>query len=277
MSALTERMPSTYKFSRSEREGIAWVARAGFVARGVNYLVVGILAIHLAWFHGSGHPANQQGALQAIDHQPLGKVLLVLLALGLAGYAGWRLMRAAGFVGPEGGREDSVVDHVVAGGSGFFYGALCALAVSILVGGSSGSSQGHGHAGGGILAWPAGRWLVAAGGVLMLVLALGQVWKVVTTDFLDDDKTGEMSALARAWVVGVNVVGYVARGVVFGLIGFFLVKAAVTFQPKDAVGLDGALQKVEQAPYGPALLTIVAIGLIVFALASFTDARYRRL
>ena len=271
MSSLTERMPSGYQFTSNQREGIAWLARAGFVARGVNYLVVGILALQLAWTRQSSDPANQQGALEAVKHQPFGKVLLVLLAIGLAGYALWRLMRAAGFVGPEGGSEDSVLDHVVAGGSGFFYGALCALAVSTLFGKSSQ------HSGAGILGWPAGRWLIGIGGALMFVLAAGQAWKAVTTEFVDDEKTNEMGPLARTWVIWIGRIGYAGRGIVFGLIGYFLVKAAVTYNPNDAVGLDGALRKVAHAPSGPALLTVVAVGLIVFALASFTDARYRRL
>jgi hypothetical protein len=113
--------------------------------------------------------------------------------------------------------------------------------------------------------------------VLMIVVAAGQVWKAVTTNFLDDEKQGEMSALARKWVVVIGIVGYFARMVVFGLIGVFLVKAAWQFDPKAAVGVDGALRRVQQAPYGPGLLTVVAAGLIVFALYSFTDARYRRL
>jgi Domain of Unknown Function (DUF1206) len=275
MSALTEQLRHARR-GRTGGEGLAWLARAGFVARGLNYLLIGVLALQLAAGHRSTHAANQQGALETVEHQPLGKVLLVLVAVGLAGYASWRLVRAAGFVGPEGGRDDTFVDRVVAGGSGFFYGGLCALAVAILVGKSHGSGNTH-HTTAGILGWPLGRWLVAAAGVMLVVVAAGQVWKAVTTDFIQDAKTEEMSGLVRKWIVAIGVVGYLARMVVFGLVGVFLVDAAVRYDPDAAVGVDGALRRVQQAPYGPGLLTAVAVGLIVFALYSFSDARYRRL
>ena len=81
----------------------------------------------------------------------------------------------------------------------------------------------------------------------------------------------------RRWIVAIGVVGQVARGIVFALIGVFLVKAAVEYDPHSAVGVDGALRRLQHAPYGSAVLAVVAAGLIVFALYSFSDARYRRL
>jgi hypothetical protein len=275
MSAVTEPLRRGRR-SRTGGRGLAWLARAGFVARGLNYGLIGVLALQLAWSDRSSHAANQQGALETVVQQPLGHVLLVLVAVGLAGYSAWRFVRAAGFVGPEGGREDSLLDQVVAGGSGFFYGGLCALAVSILVGHSHGSGNAH-HTAAGVLGWPAGRYLVAFAGVVLLVVAVGQIWKAASTDFVDDEKTEEMSTLVRRWLVAIGVLGYLARMVVFGLIGYFLLDAAIDFDPKKAVGVDGALRRVQHAPYGPALLTVVAVGLIVFALYSFSDARFRRL
>lgn len=256
--------------------GLAWLARAGFIARGLNYGIIGVLALKLASGTRPAHAANQQGALESVAHQPLGKALLVLVAIGLAGYSLWRLVRAFGIVGPEGGSDDSAFDRVAAGGSGLFYGALCVFAVLILAGGSSGSGNTH-HQAAGVLGWPAGRWLIGAAGLVFIVIAAVQAWKGVSRDFLDDAKQGEMSPAVRRWIVGIGVVGHVARAVVFALIGIFLVKTAVEFDPHAAVGVDGALRRVQQAPSGTALLTVVAVGLIVFALYSFSDARYRRL
>ena len=97
-------------------------------------------------------------------------------------------------------------------------------------------------------------------------------------EFLDDSKTEEMCPGVRKWIGRWNgTFGHLARMVVFGLIGIFLIKAAVEYDPNKAVGLDGALAKLANQPYGPVLLGIVAAGLIAFALYSLTDARYRRI
>ncbi len=111
-----------------------WLSRAGFVARGAVYAIIGILAFKLAIGHG-GKLTNQQGAMRTLAHQPFGKYLLTLLAIGLAGYAMWRLFRAALGRGPEG--ADKGFDRLAALGSGLAYGAMCVLAVEILLGAGS--------------------------------------------------------------------------------------------------------------------------------------------
>jgi Domain of Unknown Function (DUF1206) len=86
-----------------------------------------------------------------------------------------------------------------------------------------------------------------------------------------------MSATVRRWFEWIGLVGHLARAVVFGLVGAFLIKAAIEFDPQAAVGLDGALAKLARASYGPFLLGVVAAGLIAFALYSLGDARYHRI
>ena len=117
--------------------GFEWFARSGFVARGLIYGIIGILAVKLALGAG-GKTTNQQGALKTVAHQPFGKVLLVLVAVGLAGYALWRLTRAVLGHGSE--ASDSGFDRVAAFASGVVYAALCAIAVEIIVGAGSGGS-----------------------------------------------------------------------------------------------------------------------------------------
>jgi hypothetical protein len=111
----------------------------------------------------------------------------------------------------------------------------------------------------------------------MIGVALYQAYKGITQKFLDDAKTEETSPGVRKWIGRVGTVGHLARAVVFGLIGIFLVKAGIDYAPKTAVGLDGALAKLANQPYGSILLGIVAAGLIAFALHSLSDARYRRI
>jgi hypothetical protein len=250
------------------------LSRAGFVARGLVYGIVGVLALKLAFGHG-GKLTNQQGALKTVAHQPFGKVLLVLVAIGLGGYSVWRLVRAAIGHGPEG--SDTGIERVAALASGLAYGALCFLAVEILLSGHGSTSGNPKQATAGVFGWPEGTWIVGAAGVAMIGVALYQGYRGITKKFLDDSKVEEMKPEVKRWICRVGMIGHLARMVVFGLIGIFLVKAAINYNPRQAVGLDGALAKLTHYSYGPFLLGVVAVGLIAFAAYSVSDARYRKI
>jgi hypothetical protein len=255
--------------------GFEWLARAGFVARGLIYGIIGILAIKLAVGAG-GRTTNQQGALKTIAHQPFGKVLLILVAIGLAGYALWRLTRALLGHGPE--DSDTGFERLAALGSGVVYAGLCAIAVEILLGsGSSGGSGNTSKTTAGVFGWPGGTWLVAIAGAVLIGIGLYQGYRGISQDFLKDSKTEQMSPRVRNWIEWIGSLGHLARMVVFGLVGVFLIQAAINYNPNKAVGLDGALAKIEHASYGPFLLAIVATGLIAFGAYSLSDARYRRI
>lgn len=265
--------------ARAEGEQLAhsrqleWLARAGLVARGVIYAIIAVLALKLALGDG-GKATNQQGALKTIAHQPFGKALLVVVAIGLAGYAVWRLVRAAIGHGPE--ARDSGQDRLAGLASGVAYGLLCVAAVKILLASGTSGSGGPQKAAGGVLGWTGGTWLVGLAGVVMLVVAAEQVSKGVTRKFLEKSKTSEMSRGVRRSFTALGVFGHVARGVVFALVGYGLIRAAVDYDPHQAIGLDGALAKLGQASYGPLLLGVVALGLLGFGAYSVADARYRK-
>jgi len=254
--------------------GFEVAARAGFVARGAIYGIIGVLAFKLAIGDG-GKATDQQGAFHTIAHQPFGQLLLTLVAIGLGGYAVWRLFRAALGHGPEG--SDKGFDRIAAAGSGIVYAILCYVAVKILTGSGSSSSGNASKTTGGVLGWPGGVWIIGIAGVVMVGVGLYQGYRGITQSFLRDSKTEEMSPAVRRWIGRIGTVGYLARMVVFGLVGAFLVKAAVDYNPSAAVGLDGALAKLVHGPYGSYLLGIVAAGLIAFAFYSVSDARYRRI
>jgi Domain of Unknown Function (DUF1206) len=268
------------RYARSAGEGFVhtaafeWLSRAGFVARAAIYGIIGVLALKLALGDG-GKLANQRGALETVAQQPFGSYLLILLAIGLAGYAVWRLFRAALGRGPEG--VDSGFERVAAFGSGIAYALICVLAIEVLIGASSGSTSDPKRSTAGILGWPGGQWIVGIAGLVMVGVALYQGYRGVTQKFLEDSKTAEMSPRVRTWISRIGTVGHLARMVVFGLIGVFLVRAAIDFNPNAAVGLDGALAKLANHSYGSVLLGIVSAGLIAFALYSLSDARYRKI
>ena len=249
------------------------LARAGFVARGVIYGVIGILAVKLAIGAG-GKTTSQSGALKTIAHQPFGKVLLILVAIGLAGYSLWRLTRAALGHGPE--NTDGGFDRLSALGSGAAYALICVIAVEILLGGGS-SSGSPKHPTAGVLGWPGGTWIVGLAGAVFCGVAAYQGYRGISNDFLDDSKTEEMSEGVRKWITWIGTFGHVARMVVFGLVGVFLIRAAVDYNANKAIGVDGALAKLADQSYGSYLLGIVAAGLVAFAVYSLSDARYRRI
>lgn len=252
------------------------LARLGFVARGVIYAIIGVLAMQVA-IHSSHKSANQRGAMETIATQPFGHALLIAVAVGLGGYSVWRFVQALVGQGPEGGGEHTVFGRLAALGSGIAYAGMCALAVSILLGSSSGNSSTAHRSTAGVLGWPGGQLLVGAAGVVFIAVAAYQGYRGVTRQFLREDKTGEMSATTRKWITAIGVVGHLARMVAFGLIGVFVVKAAVDYKPSKAVGLDGALSKLAHQAYGPLLLGVVAAGFVAFGCYSVADSRYRRI
>ena len=249
-----------------------WLARAGLVARGVIYAIIGILSIKLAFGTG-GKTTDQQGALAEIAKQPFGKVLLVLMIVGLAGYATWRLVRAAIGHGPE--ATDDTKERISGLASGIAYGILCITAVSILIG-SGGGGNNPDKTTGGVLGWPGGQYIVGIAGLILIGVGLEQGYKGVKKKFLEQSKTEQMSEKVERGFTALGVFGHLARMVVFVLIGYFLLRAAIDFDPDKAIALDGALSKLAHVSYGPLLLGIVAAGLIGFAAYSVADARYRR-
>lgn len=248
------------------------LARAGFVARGLVYLIIAVLALKLA-IGERGTTANQQEALRTIADQPLGKVLLILVAVGLAGYALWMPARAVIGRGVE--RRDSGSDRASAAASAVAYGVLCATAIEILVGAGAESGTTK-QATGGVLGWPGGTAIVAIAGAVLIGVGVYQAYKGLARKFVEEAKTAEMSAEVRKGYTTLGVFGYVARAIVFTLIGYGLIRAAVEYDPKKAVGLDGALHELAHSSYGPAVLWVVAVGLVGFAIYSIVDARYHQ-
>jgi len=255
-----------------------WVerlGRVGLVAKAVLYAVIGVLAVQVA-LGGREESPDKGGALRTIAEQPFGQGLLVLLAVGLAAYALWRLAQGILDRDSEGEGPKGLVKRAGALGKAAWYGALCGLTVSTLVGnGSGGGNEQQTTAG--VFERPFGRYLVYAAGLAFVGAAAFNGWRAVTCKFNKKLKTGEMSDAEEKAATGVGVLGHLARMAVFGLVGVFLVKAAWEYDSKEARGLDGALLEVSQQPYGGLLLGAVAVGLLAYALYCLVQARYRKI
>ena len=255
-----------------------WVerlGRVGLVAQGVLYAVIGILAINVALGAREESP-DKGGALRTIADQPFGKGLLVLLAIGLAAYAAWRLAQAFLDRDHEGSRPKGLAKRGAALAKAGWYALLCGLTISVLVGGNGGGGNEQ-QTTAGVFERPLGRYAVYAAGLGFAAAALFNGYRAVTCKFKKKLKQGEMNEAEEAAATGVGVLGHLARMVVFGLVGAFLLRAAWEFDPKEARGLDGALLEVAQASYGGLLLGAVAVGLIAYAVYCLFQARYRRI
>jgi uncharacterized protein DUF1206 len=264
--------------ARAARKASPWVerlARAGYLAYGVVYVLVGVLAVQAALGVG-GQATGQEGALRSILLAPLGRVLLGLIVLGLLAYATWRLFQ--GIRDPENEGTDAKgllkrFDHVI---NGLVHAALAFSAGQLVLGsGGGGGSPDDWTAR--LMAQPLGRWIVVIVGVVFVGAGLYQFYKVYRADFRDELKLDDMGDRERRWATRSGRLGYAARGVVFGVIGVFLVQAALQTDPDEARGLGGALQTLARQPFGPYILGAVALGLVAYGVFMFVMARYRRI
>ena len=251
------------------------LARWGLVVRGFLYVVVAVLAVSVArgnW----GARADKQGALQAVLHQPLGRVLLLGFAVGFAGYAIWRFVEAA--VGrPD--DDDSAKTRLKRVGylaRGVLYTAFFVSAVKLLIWTTETPDPQQDTWTYRVQQWPAGTWLIGLTGAAIVAGGLYMGWRGLSGKFRSRLKAAEMGPAERRWVTGVAVVGMVARMVVTVGIGAFLIAAATQHDPSEAVGIDGVVKRLAERSYGPALLTLLALGLAAYGVYSFAEARYRR-
>jgi hypothetical protein len=254
------------------------LVRAGFVARGVTYGIVGALALALA-LDGSkgGTSASQQGALTLISRSSLGRVALILVAAGLLAYALWKLVQGVLGRGPEGGGGASVKDRVANLGGGIAYIVFFSVAVRTLVAGGGSSSGGPKSEATGVLGWPGGPVLVGLTGGTLLAISGFQIYEAIRGNFAEEAKTSRMGLDQRRLYMLLGRIGICARSLVFILVGYFLIKTAIEFDPSSAVGVDGALARLHRQTLGPVLVGVVAAGLLVFATFSLFEARFRRL
>lgn len=256
------------------RDNSAWIrgaARAGYAARGVLYVTIGVLALLLALGRGR-EEADKSGALREIGDKPLGRTLLVILAVAFAAFTVWQLVEATlNFEGhgPWG--------RVTRAFRAFIYAsatwAIARYTVrSFLESGDQQSKDVTAR----ILEWPMGPWLVGALGALLIGIGANSGLHATGDRFKKRLKHWQLAPGTERAIGIVARVGLVARMVVFSLVGLFVVRAAVTHRAGAATGLDGALRRVALVPYGRVLLVVLAVGLIAFGCYCFVEARYRR-
>ncbi|WP_404961697.1 DUF1206 domain-containing protein [Streptomyces sp. 147326] len=254
------------------------LSRVGLCARGVIYVLVGLLAVQMGFGGDSGKEADRSGAVRTIGEQPFGRVLLWALVVGLAAMALWRLSEAAFGQAVTGG--DKWTRRLGSLGLALFYTVICIGVVqTALVGGSAGGRPGDETSKdytARVLNWPGGRVLVGVVGAVLVIVGVVIVVRSLMRKFEENLRTGEMSPTTRRVVAGLGIVGGVATGVVAAVAGLFVLLAAVQFDPGRAKGMDETLRSFAATPAGPVLLIAAAVGLLLFGLYSFCEARWRK-
>ncbi|MCP3754721.1 DUF1206 domain-containing protein [Streptomyces sp. TBY4] len=248
-------------------------ARCGLTTRGVLYVLVGVLAVRIA-FGGSGKEADRQGALQELGEKPFGVVLIWAVGLGLVCMALWRLSEAVfGAAGPEGGKP---LKRLSSTGRCAFYAVVAYSVFAFSVGGGRSGDEQSRDVTAKALGLPAGQWLVGAAGLGIGIAGVAIAVQAARRSFRKHLAMAEVAAPWRKLVGFLGVAGGLARGTVFAAVGGFVLYAALRYDPAQAKGLDDTLRSFTLASAGPWLLVAVSVGLVLFGLFSWAMARWRK-
>ncbi|MBE9118823.1 DUF1206 domain-containing protein [Lusitaniella coriacea LEGE 07157] len=254
------------------------LARLGYATKGFVYVSIGLLALQTALGTG-GKTTSSSGVLQTIAGQPFGKIFLISIAIGLIGYALWRIIEAIVDPADKGTDVEGLGSRLGYVCSGVAYGALSWEAIALVM--NAGNSGGGGSS---TVSWtarileqPFGRWLVVLGGAVAIGIGFYRLYRAYKTKFRKKLDLGELSQDQQNWVVQVCRFGVAARGMVFVLLGGSLLQAARQYDPQKAKGLDGILSALVQQPFGKILLAIMSLGLMAYGGYMVVQARYRRI
>ena len=250
-----------------EHQAAPWIeklARFGYAAKGVVYIIVGVIAARAAF--GSGDAEGSSGALGSLRDEPFGQVLLWLIAIGLFGYVVWQAVLAVR--NPEGDETGKRIFHGV---SAVIHGGLALTALRLAQGGSEGGGSDVTAT---LMAAPFGRILVGLAGLLVAGYGIHQMWNAWTVDLDDHLDLSRLSATARTWAVRTGRAGLAARGIVMAILGYMFITAALRANPSSSDDVEGVLDSMRDHPW---LLAIVALGLVAYGIYSLVRARYRRI
>ena len=250
------------------------LARAGFVGYGIVHLLFGWLALQIAFGNSAGD-GDQSGALRTLAAQPMGRFLVIAVAVGMLAMAIWQALEAA--VGHRAERaDDRLRERVFSAARTVAYLWLGWTAVKVFARANSDSATQQEELTARVMESSGGRWLVGLAGLLLAGIGVGMVVYGVRKKFLRRLRTGEMSARTTRLARRLGLAGYAARGSAFAVSGLLVVLAAVSYDPEKARGLDSALRMLRDQSYGTILLTLIALGIAAFGLYCFLQSRYRR-
>jgi hypothetical protein len=251
------------------------LARLGYVAKGVVYAAIGFLALREALGVG-GETADPTGVMHLVATQPLGGLMLALLAVGLACYALWKVVQGAADPDGKGSDAHGVLRRVGYVGSGVIYGVLAFTAAQSIFGAEDTSEDALAAS---AMAFqpPLGPILVFLVGTIVIGVGLYQLYAAYKAKFRDDLRLEQMSEAEERWVTYAGRFGTAARAVAIGVAGAFLLLAVYESDPSETRGLGAALEIVQHQPLGSYMLGAIAVGLLIYGAFMFAIARYRRI
>ncbi len=268
----------------AEHPSLIRIGRAGWLAKGVVYIVAGVLALLIAakasgWSRAKSAPngeASPTGALKTVAHVTGGSLLLVVLAAGMLLYAAWRVVSA---IMPGGTDAKAVAKRIGYVISAVIYTtfAVTAIALARTAAASPNGNSKVESLSGRVMGHVGGRVVIGAIGVVVLAAGLYRIGKGIKQDVNDELDLGGLSRRRLAWTERLGIVGEVGRGIGIGLIGFFLLRAAITYDPQQATGLDGALRLLAVESWGLVVVVAVGAGFVAYGLFCSTTFTHRRL
>jgi hypothetical protein len=251
--------------------------RLGYVVRGALYAVMGLLALRVVLSVAGGQTTDLTGSLVFLIGNPLGKLVLIVTAVGLAAYSLWGFTRAIYDPLHRGSDASGYMARLGFVTSALSYAAIVVFALQVLAGSGASAADGTQKTVASVLTHPAGGPLTILIGLVVIGIALGQFLEAIRATFAQDLKGAEMTARTRANVVKLGRFGMFARGVIFLIIGWFVVQAGIHHDPAQAQGFGGAFVFLLAQPFGRILMGIVALGFVALGLHSFACARWVRL
>jgi len=252
-----------------------WVehfARFGYATKGIVYILIGVLSA-MAAFGAGGQTTGTQGVFQKIQQQPFGQILLGIIALGFVGYAVWRWVLAIKDAEHKGNDTQGLLFRAGYLVSGLIYGFFAFTAVKMIAGSSSGGGGQESFVAK-LLQQPAGEWLVGILAVAAIFKGLYQIYKGYTNKFGQAVRDGHVRAEIKKTYHHLGKFGYIARGIVFAIVGYFLFKAAISSNASQAGGTEEVFGFLS-ATGGPWLMGIIAIGLAGYGLFQLVKAKYK--
>lgn len=254
-------------------EWVERLARFGYVCKGIVYVIIGLLAA--ATIVGRGQPADRQYAFHYILEKPFGRLLLIVIAFGLIGYAAWRISSGIDDSENHGADAKGLAIRFASIARGVFYGWIAIeLTRQVLehhMSGKTSDTQAR-HWTARAMDEPFGRWVVAIAGACVIGYS---VWQLIVA------ATGRLPKQIRksvpAELIAIARFGIAARAVVFAIVGGSLISAAIRYTPAKARGTSGAMRTIAIQPFGPWLLALTGIGFAAYGVYAFINARYRRI
>jgi hypothetical protein len=251
--------------------------RLGYVVRGALYAVMGLLALEIVLSVAGGKATDLTGSLVVLVSNPFGKLVLIIVAIGLAAYSLWGFTRAIYDPLHRGSDASGYMARLGFVSSALSYAAIVFFAIQLLAGSGATTNDGTKNTISSVLTHPAGGALTILIGLVVIGVALGQFLEAYRATFARDLKGAEMSPRTRDVVVKLGRFGMFARGVIFLIIGWFVVQAGIHHDPAQTQGFSGAFVFLLAQPFGRILLGIVALGFVALGLHSFACARWVRL